>query len=76
MKLAIGLTFPGTLKDESVIWYICRNYNIVLNIIEASFSDYSGWAILKIEADKKELDKSFEYLRSKGIKIEKIETIK
>lgn len=74
MQIAIGLTFPGTLKDESIIWYICKNFNIILNIIEASFSTYSGWAILKIEGKEGEIEKVFEYLRSRDINIKKIET--
>ncbi len=76
MQMAIGLTFPATLKDESIICYLCKNFDINLNIIEASFSTYSGWAILKIEGDNNELERAFEYIRSKGINIEKIETMK
>ncbi len=76
MQMAIGLTFPGTLKDESIICYLCKNFDINLNIIEASFSTYSGWTILKIEGDNNELERAFEYIRSKGINIEKIETMK
>jgi len=74
MQMAIGLTFPGTLKDESVICYICKNFDINLNIIEASFSMASGWAILKIEGEEEEINSVFDYLVSKGIKIQKIET--
>lgn len=75
MQMAIGLTFPGTLKDESIICYLCKNFNINLNIIEASFSMYSGWAILKIEGEEQEIEKGFKYLESKGINIEKIEKL-
>ena len=55
MKMIIGLTFPGELKDESIICYLCKNYDIKLNIFEASFSMYSGWAILGIEGEDEEL---------------------
>lgn len=74
MDISIGLSFPGTLKDESVICYICKNFNINLNIIEASFSMSSGWAILEVEGDEEEIERAFEYLISKGIKIQKIES--
>ena len=76
MQLAIGLTFPGTLKDESIICYMCKNFNITLNIIEASFSMYSGWAILQIQGEEVEIEKAFQFLRNKEIKIEKIEQTK
>lgn len=73
MQLAVGLAFPGTLKDESVICYICKNYNVNLNIIEASFSMSSGWAILQIEGEDGEVEKVLDYLVGKGIKIQQIE---
>ena len=73
MGMSIGLTFPGSLKDESVISYVCKNFNIDLKIIEASFSMSSGWAILKIEGNEKEIKKVFDYLTSKDVQIQKIE---
>jgi len=72
MEMAIGLTFPGELQDESVICYLCKNFDIELNIIEASFSMSAGWAILKIVGNEKEIKRAFDYLVSKGIKIQKI----
>ncbi len=74
MKMIIGLTFPGQLKDESIICYLCKNYSVQLNIFEASFSMYSGWAILGIEGEEEEVKKVFEFLRTKNINIEKIES--
>jgi len=76
MKVTIGLAFPGTLKDESVICYICKNFDISVNIIEASFSMSSGWAILQVEGAQEEIEKAFSYLTAKEIKIQKIETDK
>jgi len=72
--MIIGLTFPGELKDESIICTRCKNFDIKLNIFEASFSMYSGWAILGIEGEEEVLKKSFDFLRTKNINIEKIET--
>ena len=73
MEISVGLTFPGTLKDESVISYLCKNYNVDLKIIEASFSMSSGWAFLKLEGQEPEINRAFDYLRSRGVQIQKIE---
>jgi hypothetical protein len=35
---------------------------------------YSGWAILGIEGEDEELKRAFEFLKTKNINIEKIET--
>ena len=58
------LTFPGKLKDEPVFYYIIKNFEVIPNILEASFSTDMGWAIVKFEGEKKELAKLFDYLRS------------
>ena len=72
MKIVIGLTFPGELKDESIICYLCKKFDINLNILEASFSMYSGWAILGIEGSEEEIERAFGYLKSKKINIQTI----
>ncbi len=72
MKMSIGLTFPGTLQDESIICYLCKNFDINLIIIEASFSMDAGWSILQVEGEKAELERAFDYLTDKGVKIQQI----
>lgn len=74
MRMAIGLSFPGTLKDESVICYLCKNFAIDVIIIEASFSMSSGWAILEVSGEEEEIEKAFDYLSNKNVKIQKIES--
>jgi len=72
MKIAVGLTFPGELKDESVICQLCKKFQIELIIIEASFSVSRGWAILEFRGEEEEIKKVFEYLKQKNINIQKI----
>lgn len=73
MQMAIGLSFPGTLQDEAVICYLCKNFAVNLNIIEASFSMSSGWAILKVEGEEAEIKRALDYMINKGIKIQQID---
>lgn len=69
MKVEIELTFPGKLKKEPLICNICKEFNIVLNIVEASFSTDTGWAILNLEGDDAEVKRTLEYLKNKGVEI-------
>lgn len=73
IQMVIGLVFPGTLQDEAIICSICKNFDVDLNIIEASFSMSSGWAILKIEGKEAEVKKVFDYLKSKNVRLQQIE---
>jgi ABC-type methionine transport system ATPase subunit len=76
MNMSIGLTFPGSLQDESIICYICKKYDVNLNIIEASFSMDAGWSILQIEGQEEEIKKVFAYLSEKNVKVQQIQTNK
>lgn len=74
MKLTIGLTFPGKLKDECIICHLCKRFGVTVNILEASFSTFAGWAILGIKGSEEEITKVFAFLKKKNIHIEKIKT--
>ena len=75
MQIRTELTFPGELKEEAIICNICKEFDIVLNIVEASFSTATGWAILIFKGKDEELKKVFEYIKNKGIRIEKVQEI-
>jgi len=68
-KIKLELTFPGKFKDEPIICELCKKFNIILKIMEASFSTDTGWAIITLEGDEKELTKSLDYIKEKGIEI-------
>ena len=71
--MSIGLTFPGSLQDEGILCYLCKKYDVNLNIIEASFSMDAGWSILTIDGQEEEIKKVFQYLSEKGVKVQQIQ---
>ncbi len=71
MKIKTELTFSSELKDEPILCNLCKKFDIVLNIVEASFSTATGWAILVLEGNEEELEKAFKYLEDTGVRIEK-----
>ena len=73
MRIKAELLFPGKLKDESLICNICKQFDIILNIVEASFSTDTGWAILIFEGDETEVNRTLEYLKNKDVEIKDIQ---
>ncbi|MDP2938895.1 MAG: NIL domain-containing protein [Candidatus Omnitrophota bacterium] len=69
MKTKIELTFPVELKNEPIIYYLGNKFNIIPNIIEASFSTDVGWAVLILEGKESEINKALAYLKSRKISI-------
>ncbi len=75
MKIKAELTFPKKLKDEPIVCNICKHYDIVLSIVEASFSTDTGWAILVFDGAENEIKKALEHLTAKGVKFEDTQQI-
>jgi len=75
MKARLELTFPTELKNEAIICTMCKKFDIVVNIVEASFSTDTGWAILILDGDEEDVNKALDYLSSKNIDIEDQEEV-
>ena len=65
----VELSFPGKLKDEPVFYNIIKKFDIIPSILEASFSTDMGWAIVKFEGKEKEINRLFNYLKLRKVKI-------
>ena len=63
------LGIPTKLKDEPIIYRMGRDFKVIPNIIEASFSTSMGWAILDIEGEGPEINKLLESLKKKDKKV-------
>ncbi len=69
MKIKTEVIFPAKLKEEAIICQLCKQFDIIVNILEASFSTDTGWAILIFEGSEEELKKAFKFLTNKGVEI-------
>ena len=65
----VELTIPAEFKDEPIFYYLIKNFEVVPNILEASFSTEMGWAIVRFEGEEEELNKLFKFLEEKGVQV-------
>jgi ABC-type methionine transport system ATPase subunit len=73
MQIKAELLFPSKLKDEPLICNICKQFDIILNIVEASFSTDTGWAILIFKGSEVEVNRTLEYLKNKDVEIKDVQ---
>ncbi len=71
MKIQVELTFPADLKDEPVLYNMGRNFKVIPNVLEASFSTEMGWTIITLEGEEAEINRLFDYLKTKNVTIER-----
>ena len=75
MRVKTELNFPATLKDEPILCQVCKQFDVILSILEASFTTEVGWAIVIFEAKEEELKRTFVFLQNKGVEITSPEAI-
>jgi len=70
-RVKVELTFPAELRDEPVIYNMGCNFKVIPTIIEASFSTQTGWALLILDGDGKEIEKLLQYLKERNVIVDK-----
>jgi len=73
-KREVKLTFPEVLIREPVIYRIGHEFKVVTNIKRANVTEDSGWVVLEIEGALEEINRVISYLRTKGVKVEGIDS--
>jgi ABC-type methionine transport system ATPase subunit len=65
MVKKVELTIHGSLKEEPFIYNIIKSFDVIPNIIEASFSTDMGWAVIEFDGEEEELERLLAYLHEK-----------
>jgi L-aspartate semialdehyde sulfurtransferase ferredoxin len=69
MKVKTELTFPTKLKNQPILCDICKEFDISMAILEASFSTDIGWAIVSFSGSKPEIVKVIAFLKALGVEV-------
>ena len=68
----VVLHYPASLTEKPVVYQLVKKYNIMFNILKASFSadDKEGLLVLELSGASVSLKKGFNYLHRLGVKTE------
>ena len=66
----IRLTFLDRLITEPVIYQIGNYIDILNNIRRAYVQENIGWVILELEGEESEIERSLDWVRSLGVRID------
>ena len=73
MKRKVYLTFPQNLIQEPLIYEVGHKFDVITNIRSASVTEEIGLVGLEFEGDAAEIEKATDYLKLKGVKVERVE---
>ncbi len=72
-KQRVKFTFPQELITLPIIYQVGKEFNVVTNIRRADVTEDRGWVVLEIEGDLKEIERSLEWVTSKGVRVDPVE---
>ena len=68
-KKKVELNIPAGLKDEPFFYNLIKEFEVIVNIQEASFSTDTGWALVTLQAQEAEFERLFAFLEKKGVRV-------
>jgi ABC-type methionine transport system ATPase subunit len=66
----VRFTFEPNLIKEPVIYQLGHEFQVVTNIRMADVTNSVGWVVLELEGEADEIDRSLEWARAKGVRID------
>ena len=72
-KQRVKFTFPQELITLPIIYQVGKEFNIVTNIRRADVTEDRGWVVLEVEGDLPEIERSLEWVTSKGVRVDPVE---
>lgn len=71
--IRVQLTFEKESVKKPVIYEIGHQFDVVTNIRRANVTATSGWVVLEISGELKEIEKAIENLKERGVRVDPVE---
>lgn len=66
----VRFTFLDRMIKEPVIYRMGRDFDVVTNIRRADVQEGVGWVILEVEGELAEIERSLEWVRALGVRVD------
>jgi ABC-type methionine transport system ATPase subunit len=70
--LRVKFTFVEQLIKEPIIWKLAKEFDVITNIRRADVTDARGWVVLELEGDREEIDRSLDWVRERGVRVDPV----
>ncbi len=66
----VRFTFEPDLIKDPVIYQLGHEFQVVTSIRMAAVDEYVGWVVLELEGDDDEVERSLQWARDRGVRID------
>jgi L-aspartate semialdehyde sulfurtransferase ferredoxin len=74
IRRQVCCTFPKERIREPVLYHLGRDFPVIPNIRGATINDEKGIVVLELEGEAKDIDRALDYLRSRSVQVEAVES--
>lgn len=74
IRRQVCCTFPKERIREPVLYHLGRDFPVIPNIRGATINDEKGIVVLELEGEAKDIDRALDYLRSRNVQVEAVES--
>jgi ABC-type methionine transport system ATPase subunit len=74
IRRQVCCTFPKERIREPVLYHLGRDFPVIPNIRGATINDEKGIVLLELEGESKDIDRALDYLRSRNVQVEAVES--
>jgi ABC-type methionine transport system ATPase subunit len=71
--IRVQLTFPQESVKRPLIYEIGHVHEVVTNIRRANVTANTGWVVLEISGELKEIEKAIESFKTEGVRVDPVE---
>jgi L-aspartate semialdehyde sulfurtransferase ferredoxin len=69
----LHLSFPEPLVERPIIYEAANRFGVVPNIRRANVETHSGWVILELTGDQKDIDDAVSWFSEVGVIVNRME---
>ncbi len=68
-KRRVMLTLPGELRSEPIVYTLGLQFNLITTIRQADLTKDTGWVVLELEGEDKNIEAGITWAISKGVRV-------
>ena len=72
VKRHVMFTFSQKAIEDTVIYNLGQQFNIITNIRRADLSDDKGWVMLELEGEENDIEQGIAWVTSKGVRVDPV----
>jgi len=71
-KRRVRLTYPPVLLDQPILYRLITQFDVVINVVEASVDTEQGWFVLDVEGSAAAVVQALRWLAEQGLQVEDV----